>query len=61
MFHGLWGLRAEDIPPFVEDEDTPRRFNLGQHVDFGTVIQIGQTFEEATTERDDIYTRKYPI
>lgn len=24
MFHGLWGLRAEDIPPFVEDEDTPR-------------------------------------
>lgn len=33
--------------------------NLGQHVDSGTVIQIGQALEEATTERDDIYTRKY--
>lgn len=33
MFPDLWGLRH--IPSFVEG----RRFNLGQHVDFGTVIR----------------------
>lgn len=60
MFHGLWGLRAKTYLHLWRMKIL-LGVNLGQHVDFGTVTQIGQAFEEATMERDDIYTRKYPI